>query len=102
MPQFKDRAKAFENKYKQDEALRFKVMARRNKMLGLWAAEKLGLSGTEAESYAKDVVAADFDKPGDDDVLQKVSEDLKAKGIAVSDQTEIGRASGRERVWQYV
>lgn len=85
MTQFEDREKAFENKYKHDEALRFKVMARRNKLLGLWAAEKLGLTGSDAESYAKDVVAADFDKPGDEDVLQKVSEDLKAKGVAVSD-----------------
>ena len=84
MTGFKDRETAFETKFKQDEELRFKVMARRNKLLGLWAGEQLGLSGDEAETYAKEVVKADFEKPGDDDVLEKVLGDLQAKGVDAS------------------
>ncbi len=85
MSQFDDREKAFETKFKQDEELRFRVMARRNKKLGLWAAEKLGLSGAMADAYAKDVVVSDFEAPGDDDVLAKVAGDLRAKSIDISD-----------------
>lgn len=76
-----DREKAFETKFAQDEALRFRVTARRNKLLGLWAAEKLGEADRDA--YAKTVVAADFDRPGDDDVLEKVAADFVNKGIAI-------------------
>jgi hypothetical protein len=86
MSSFDDREKGFEAKYRHDQETRFKVTARRNKLLGLWAAEQLGLSGAEAEAYAKTVVAADFEKPGDDDVLHKVMADLSAKGVQVSDQ----------------
>jgi hypothetical protein len=85
MSSFDDREKGFEAKYRHDQETRFKVTARRNKLLGLWAAEQLGLSGAEAEAYAKTVVAADFEKPGDDDVLHKVMADLSAKGVQVSD-----------------
>ncbi|MCW5745605.1 MAG: DUF1476 domain-containing protein [Alphaproteobacteria bacterium] len=77
---FDDREKAFETKFKQDQELQFKVNNRRNKLLGLWAADLLGKSGDAAEAYAKEVVMADFDKPGDDDVLQKVLKDLEAGG----------------------
>ena len=87
MSTFDEREKGFEAKYKHDQETQFKVTARRNKLLGLWAAEQIGLSGAEAEAYAKTVVAADFQKPGDDDVLHKVMADLSAKGIEVSEHT---------------
>jgi hypothetical protein len=80
MASFDEREKGFEAKYKVDQELRFKVTARRNKLLGLWAADKMGITGPAADAYAKEVVAADFEKPGDDDVVQKVAGDLKAKG----------------------
>ena len=85
MTQFSDREKAFETKFQKDQEVRFKVTARRNRLLGLWAAEKLGLQGGEADAYAKDVVAADFEEPGDNDVLRKVQQDLAAKGIEISE-----------------
>ena len=85
MANFKDREKGFEAKFKRDEEFRFRVTARRNKLLGLWAAEKMGLSGDAAETYGKDVVKADFDEPGDDDVLRKVLGDLQAKGVDASE-----------------
>ncbi|MFQ5971638.1 MAG: DUF1476 domain-containing protein [Alphaproteobacteria bacterium] len=85
MTTFKEREKAFEAKYKRDQELQFKVTARRNKLLGLWAAGKMGLGGSDAEAYAREVVAADFQEPGDNDVLQKVLGDLQAKGIETSE-----------------
>lgn len=91
MSGFDKREEGFERKFAHDEELRFKAMARRNKLLGLWAAEKLGLSGGEAEAYAKTVVMADFDEPGDDDVYRKVRADFDAKGAKISDE-EIRRA----------
>ena len=72
MTTFDKREEGFEKKFALDEEQKFKAMARRNRLLGLWAAEKLGLSGEEANAYAKDVVAADFEEAGDNDVLQKV------------------------------
>ncbi len=72
--------------FAHDEDLRFKAMARRNKLLGLWAAEKLGMAGADADAYAKEVVMADFEEAGDDDVLRKVRKDFEAKGVAQSDQ----------------
>ena len=85
MAQFDDRRDSFEKKFAHDEELRFKAMARRNKLLGLWAAEKLGKFGADAEAYAKSVVMADFQEAGDDDVLRKVKADLEAGGAAVSE-----------------
>jgi hypothetical protein len=82
---FKDREKGYENKWAHDEELRFKVYARRNKLLGQWAASQLGLSGAAADDYARQVIQADFEKPGEDDVFEKVQRDLKAKGLTVSD-----------------
>lgn len=79
-----DREHAFESKFAHDEELRFKAMARRNKLLGLWAANLLGKSGDEAADYAKDVVAAEFQAAGDD-VFRKVRDDLDAAGIPQSD-----------------
>jgi hypothetical protein len=86
MTTFDKREQGFEKKFAHDEELRFKANARRNKLLGLWAAEKLGLSGDAANAYAKEVVMADFEEAGDDDVLKKVQKDLAAKGIVSSDQ----------------
>ena len=86
MTTFDKREEGFEKKFAHDEELRFKANARRNKLLGLWAAEKLGLSGPAADAYAKEVVVADFEEAGDDDVFRKVRRDFDAKGIALSDQ----------------
>jgi len=100
MTTFDEREKAFENKYKRDQELQFKVKARRNKLLGQWAAAKLGLSGDAAEQYAKDVVAADFEKPGDDDVVQKIVTDLSTKGITVTEaevKRELSQQDGEAR-----
>jgi hypothetical protein len=82
MTTFDDRKDAFERKFAHDEELRFKAMARRNKLLGLWAAEKLGKSGADADAYAKTVVMADFEEAGDDDVARKVQKDLAEVGIS--------------------
>ncbi len=82
---FEKRQKGFEAKWAHDEELRFKVFARRNKLLGLWAAGELGLTGDAAEAYAKTVVAADFERAGDEDVFEKVRADFAAKGVAISD-----------------
>ena len=78
---FDKREEGFEKQFAHDEELRFKAMARRNKMLGLWAAGILGKSGADAEAYAKDVVMADFEEAGDHDVLHKLLKDLQPKGI---------------------
>ncbi len=86
MTTFDKREEGFEKKFAHDEELRFKANARRNKMLGLWAAEKLGISGDAANAYAKEVIMADFEEAGDDDVLQKVMKDLTAKGVATTEQ----------------
>lgn len=86
MTTFDKREEGFEKKFAHDEELRFKANARRNKLLGLWAAEKLGVSGDAANVYAKEVVMADFEESGDDDVFKKVRKDLDAKGVTVSDQ----------------
>jgi hypothetical protein len=85
MSSMKDSEEGFERKFALDEELRFKATARRNKLLGLWAAEKLGKSGAEADAYAKEVVIADFEEAGDDDVLRKVRKDFDAAGVEQSD-----------------
>jgi hypothetical protein len=79
MSSFDKRQEDFERKFALDEEQKFKALARRNKLLGLWAAEKLGKTGADADAYAKDVVAADFEESGDDDVLRKVAADLNGK-----------------------
>jgi hypothetical protein len=85
MTTFDEREKGFERKFAMDEELRFKATVRRNKLLGLWAAEKLGLSGPEAEAYAKEVIRADFSQPGDEDLVSKLRGDFDAKNVALSD-----------------
>jgi hypothetical protein len=86
MNSFEKRQEGFEKKFALDEEHKFKAFARRNKLLGLWVAEKLGITGDAASAYAKEVVTADFEQPGDDDVLQKVMRDLTAKGVALTEQ----------------
>ena len=86
MTTFDKREEGFEKKFAHDEELKFKASARRNKLLGMWAAEKLGLSGPAAEGYAKEVIAADFEEPGDQDVFRKIRNDFDAKSVAQTDQ----------------
>ena len=83
---FKEREKGFEAKWAHDEELRFKVMAKRNKLLGLWAAGEMGLSGGAADDYAKAVIQAEFHKAGDDDVVAKLRDDFAAKGLKYNDR----------------
>ena len=86
MSTMKDRENAFENKYAHDEAMQFKAQARCNKLLGLWAAELMGKSGEDADAYAKEVIMADFEEAGDDDVFRKVRNDFDAAGVSMSDE----------------
>jgi hypothetical protein len=86
MTTFQKREEGFEKKFAHDEELRFKAMARRNKMLGLWAAGQLGKSGPDADAYAKSVILADFEEAGDDDVLRKVKGDFDAAGLSIGEQ----------------
>ncbi|MEQ1952537.1 DUF1476 domain-containing protein [Mesorhizobium sp. CN2-181] len=85
MTSMKDREEGFERKFAIDEEQRFRATARRNRMLGLWAAEKLGKSGADADAYAKEVVVSDIEEAGDHDVLRKVKGDFEAAGV---DQSE--------------
>jgi hypothetical protein len=85
MSSFDDREKTFEAKYAHDQETNFKIMARRNRLLGQWAAGLLGLEGGDAEAYAKEVVKADFEKPGDEDVFEKVWTDLQGKNVDISE-----------------
>lgn len=82
MTTFDKREDGFEKKFAHDEELQFKAMARRNKLLGLWAAGLLGKSGADADAYAKEVVMSDFEEAGDHDVLRKVAKDLEGKGVS--------------------
>jgi hypothetical protein len=86
MSSMRDRQEGFEKKFAMDEDLKFKATARRNKLLGLWAAEKLGKTGVDAEAYAKEVVRADFEEAGDNDVFRKLRADFDAASVAQSDQ----------------
>ena len=83
---FDKREEGFENMFAHDEEARFKAIARRNKMLGVWAARELGLSSADAEAYSKDVVLAEFEQGGDEEVFRKLRKDFDAKGIKQSDQ----------------
>jgi hypothetical protein len=85
MSTFDKRQEGFERKYAHDEEMKFKATARRNKLLGLWAAEKMGITGEAADAYAKEVVRADFEEPGDEDVFRKVRADFDAKNVDQSD-----------------
>ena len=85
MTTFDDRERAFENLYARDQHMQFKILARRNKLLGHWAAKLMGLTDVEADSYAKDVVRADFEEAGDEDVIRKVLGDLTSAGVECDD-----------------
>ena len=93
MTTFVNREKGFEKKFTHDAELKFKAEARRNRLLGAWAAKELGLSGADADAYVKAVIKSDLEKPGDDDVFQKVRTDFDAKNIKQSD-TQIRTAMG--------
>ncbi len=93
MSSMKEREEGFENKFVLDEDRRFKANARCNKMLGLWAAEKLGKSGADADGYAKEVVVSDIQEAGDDDVFRKIRADFDAAGVNQSDH-QIRRTMG--------
>jgi hypothetical protein len=93
MTSFDDRRDAFEKQFAHNEELRFKATARRNKLFGLWVAERLGKTGADAEAYAKSVVLADFEEAGDADVLRKVGRDLEGAGKPVS-ESELARTLG--------
>ncbi|MBX2853420.1 MAG: DUF1476 domain-containing protein [Rhodobacteraceae bacterium] len=88
MTTFDDREQAFEKKYAHDAEMQFKAEARRNKKLGLWAAEKMSIAGEAADAYAQEVIASDFEEAGDEDVFRKVAADFAEKGIEVS-ETEL-------------
>jgi hypothetical protein len=85
MAGFDDREKGFERKFAHDEELKFKATARRNRLLGLWAAEQMGMSGDDAQAYAREVIKADLTEPGEEDVFRKIRADFDAKGIDQSD-----------------
>lgn len=85
MSNLRDREKAFENRYSHDEDLRFRVQVRASRIFGLWAAGQLGLDGADADAYSKQVVDADFDEPGIEDVIRKVAKDFSAKTVDVSE-----------------
>src|SRR5438067_279709 len=87
MTQFDDRERAFESKFAHDEEMKFRIAARRNRLLGQWAARQMGLSEVEAESYAKDVVRSDFEEAGEHDVVRKVFGDLTSAGVDIDEET---------------
>jgi len=97
MTQFEDRERAFEAKFARDEEMQFRVIARRNRLLGEWAAGLMGLTDAEADAYAKDVVRADFEEAGEDDVMRKLLGDLTSAGVEV-DEPRIRDAIGHKMV----
>ena len=85
MASFEDREKGFERKFAHDEELKFKATARRNRLLGLWAAEQMGITGDAAQAYAREVIKADLIEPGEEDVFRKIRGDFDTKGVSQSD-----------------
>ena len=85
MASFEDREKGFERKFAHDEELRFRATARRNKLLGLWAAGEMGIAGDAAQAYAREVIKADLEQPGEEDLFRKIRKDFDAKGVQQSD-----------------
>lgn len=86
MTQFDDRERAFEAKFARDEEMQFRIAARRNRLLGEWAARQMGLTEAEAESYAKDVIRSDFEEAGEHDVIRKILGDLAAAGVDIDEE----------------
>jgi len=97
MTTFDDRERAFESKFAHDEELRFRVIARRNRLLGQWAAKLMGLSDAEADAYAKDVIRSDFEEAGDEDVIRKVIGDLTSAGVDC-DEAKVREAIAHKEV----
>src|SRR5215210_1272983 len=97
MTTFDDRERAFEAKYARDEDMAFRIIARRNRLLGEWAARLMGLSEAETDAYAKEVIRADFEEAGDEDVIRKVLGDLTGAGVE-SDETQVREALGHKEV----
>ena len=97
MTTFDDRERAFESQYARDQDLQFKIVARRNRLLGQWAAKKMGLTEAEADAYAREVIRADFEEAGDDDVIRKLLGDLTTAGVEV-DEAEIRKALDHKMV----
>ena len=97
MTTFDDRERAFENMYARDQEMQFRIVARRNRLLGHWAAKLMGLTDVEAESYAKDVVRADFEEAGDGDVVRKLLGDLTSAGVEC-DESRIREALAHKTV----
>jgi hypothetical protein len=97
MTTFDDRERAFESMYAHDEEMRFRVIARRNRLLGAWAARLMGLSEAEADAYAKDVIRADFEEAGEEDVIRKLLGDLTAAGIE-TDEAKIREALAHKEI----
>ncbi len=97
MTLFEDRKKGQENKYARDEELRFKVAARRNKLLGQWLAGLMGKSGADVDAYVRAVIEADFDRPGDDDVIEKVMADIQAAQLDIDEHKLRTRIASFER-----
>ena len=97
MTQFEERERAFEAKFARDEEMQFRIIARRNRLLGEWAARMMDLSEAETDSYAKDVVRADFEEAGDEDVIRKLLGDLTAAGVDM-DEARIREALGHKQV----
>ncbi len=91
---FSDREKGYEAKYQHDQEMLFKITARRNRLLGMWAADRMGMIGAAAESYAKDVIVSDFEEQGDADVVRKVLGDLTAKGIDIDEKASARKWTG--------
>jgi len=97
MTQFDDRERAFESKFAHDEEMRFRITARRNRLLGEWAARRMGLTEAESEAYAKDVVRSDFEEAGEHDVIRKVIGDLAAAGIDI-DEDDVREAMRNKEI----
>src|SRR5215213_2414784 len=97
MSQFNDRERAFETKFAHDEEMKFRITARRNRLLGEWAARQMGLTEAEGESYAKDVIRADFEEAGEEDVIRKVLGDLTSAGVDC-DEAKIRETLGHKMV----
>ena len=97
MTQFDDRERAYEAKFAHDEEMQFRIVARRNRLIGEWAARKMGLSEEETVSYAKDVVRSDFESAGDDDVVRKVLGDLTSAGVEI-EESQIREAMGNKMI----
>ena len=97
MTTFDDRERAFENKYARDQDMQFRIVARRNRLLGQWAAGLMGLSQAEADAYASDVIRADFEEAGDEDVIRKILGDLTSAGVEC-DEGRIREALGHKSV----